>query len=153
MECNSCKNKEICHMYFRINKYSKYANISITNCKFYNIINSNTNSNTNSNLNSITFKAKDKDYDKIKKFSDENFKKKQQEQNSIKKEMNNNSTPKIREFIAKPLKLDTTCPDCGALTFKEDVLKCDLCGKQICSCCATFNNAQQILCRDCWANY
>ena len=63
-------------MYFRINKYSKYANISITNCKFYNIINSNTNSNTNSNLNSITFKAKDKDYDKIKKFSDENFKKK-----------------------------------------------------------------------------
>ena len=152
MECNSCKNKEICHMYFRINKYSKYANISITNCKFYNIINSNTNSNTNSNLNSITFKAKDKDYDKIKKFSDENFKKKQQEQNYI-KEMNNNATPKIREFIAKPLKLDTTCPDCGALTFKEDVLKCDLCGKQICSCCATFNNAQQILCRDCWANY
>ena len=152
MECNSCKNKEICHMYFRINKYSKYANISITNCKFYNIINSNTNSNTNSNLNSITFKAKDKDYNKIKKFSDENFKKKQQEQNSI-KEMNNNATPKIREFIAKPLKLDTTCPDCGALTFKEDVLKCDLCGKQICSCCATFNNAQQILCRDCWANY
>ena len=152
MECNSCKNKEICHMYFRINKYSKYANISITNCKFYNIINSNTNSNTNSNLNSITFKAKDKDYDKIKKFSDENFKKKQQEQNSI-KEMNNNATPKIIEFIAKPLKLDTTCPDCGALTFKEDVLKCDLCGKQICSCCATFNNAQQILCRDCWANY
>lgn len=152
MECNSCKNKEICHMYFRINKYSKYANISITNCKFYNIINSNTNSNTNSNLTSITFKAKDKDYDKIKKFSDENFKKKQQEQNSI-KEMNNNATPKIREFIAKPLKLDTTCPDCGALTFKEDVLKCDLCGKQICSCCATFNNAQQILCRDCWANY
>ena len=152
MECNSCKNKEICHMYFRINKYSKYANISITNCKFYNIINSNTNSNTNSNLNSITFKAKDKDYDKIKKFSDENFKKKQQEQNSI-KEMNNNATPKIREFIAKPLKLDTTCPDCGALTFKEDELKCDLCGKQICSCCATFNNAQQILCRDCWANY
>ena len=152
MECNSCKNKEICHMYFRINKYSKYANISITNCKFYNIINSNTNSNTNSNLNSITFKAKDKDYDKIKKFSDENFKKKQQEQNSI-KEMNNNATPKITEFIAKPLKLDTTCPDCGALTFKEDVLKCDLCGKQICSCCATFNNAQQILCRDCWANY
>ena len=152
MECNSCKNKEICHMYFRINKYSKYANINITNCKFYNIINSNTNSNTNSNLNSITFKAKDKDYDKIKKFSDENFKKKQQEQNSI-KEMNNNATPKIREFIAKPLKLDTTCPDCGALTFKEDVLKCDLCGKQICSCCATFNNAQQILCRDCWANY
>ena len=152
MECNSCNNKEICHMYFRINKYSKYANISITNCKFYNIINSNTNSNTNSNLNSITFKAKDKDYDKIKKFSDENFKKKQQEQNSI-KEMNNNATPKIREFIAKPLKLDTTCPDCGALTFKEDVLKCDLCGKQICSCCATFNNAQQILCRDCWANY
>ena len=152
MECNSCKNKEICHMYFRINKYSKYANISITNCKFYNIINSNTNSNTNSNLNSITFKAKNKDYDKIKKFSDENFKKKQQEQNSI-KEMNNNATPKIREFIAKPLKLDTTCPDCGALTFKEDVLKCDLCGKQICSCCATFNNAQQILCRDCWANY
>lgn len=152
MECNSCKNKEICHMYFRINKYSKYANISITNCKFYNIINFNTNSNTNSNLNSITFKAKDKDYNKIKKFSDENFKKKQQEQNSI-KEMNNNATPKIREFIAKPLKLDTTCPDCGALTFKEDVLKCDLCGKQICSCCATFNNAQQILCRDCWANY
>ena len=152
MECNSCKNKEICHMYFRINKYSKYANISITNCKFYNIINSNTNSNTNSNLNSMTFKAKDKDDDKIKKFSDENFKKKQQEQNSI-KEMNNNATPKIREFIAKPLKLDTTCPDCGALTFKEDVLKCDLCGKQICSCCATFNNAQQILCRDCWANY
>lgn len=152
MECNSCKNKEICHMYFRINKYSKYANISITNCKFYNIINSNTNSNTNSNLNSITFKTKDKDYDKIKKFSDENFKKKQQEQNSI-KEINNNATPKIREFIAKPLKLDTTCPDCGALTFKEDVLKCDLCGKQICSCCATFNNAQQILCRDCWANY
>ena len=152
MECNSCKNKEICHMYFRINKYSKYANISITNCKFYNIINSNTNSNTNSNLNSITFKAKDKDYDKIKKFSDENFKKKQQEQSSI-KEMNNNATPKVREFIAKPLKLDTTCPDCGALTFKEDVLKCDLCGKQICSCCATFNNAQQILCRDCWANY
>ena len=152
MECNSCKNKEICHMYFRINKYSKYANISITNCKFYNIINSNTNSNTNSNLNSMTFKAKDKDYDKIKKFSDENFKKKQQEQNSI-KEMNNNATPKIREFIAKPLKFDTTCPDCGGLTFKEDVLKCDLCGKQICSCCATFNNAQQILCRDCWANY
>ena len=152
MECNSCKNKEICHMYFRINKYSKYANISITNCKFYNIINSNTNSNTNSNINNITFKAKDKDYDKIKKFSDENFKKKQQEQNFI-KEMNNNATPKIREFIAKPLKLDTTCPDCGALTFKEDVLKCDLCGKQICSCCATFNNAQQILCRDCWANY
>ena len=152
MECNSCKNKEICHMYFRINKYSKYANISITNCKFYNIINSNTNSNTNSNINNITFKAQDKDYDKIKKFSDENFKKKQQEQNSI-KEMNNNATPKIREFIAKPLKLDTTCPDCGALTFKEDVLKCDLCGKQICSCCATFNNAQQILCRDCWANY
>ena len=152
MECNPCKNKEICHMYFRINKYSKYANISITNCKFYNIINSNTNSNTNSNINNITFKAKDKDYDKIKKFSDENFKKKQQEQNSI-KEMNNNATPKIREFIAKPLKLDTTCADCGALTFKEDVLKCDLCGKQICSCCATFNNAQQILCRDCWANY
>ena len=91
MECNSCKNKEICHMYFRINKYSKYANISIINCKFYNIINSNTNSNTNSNINNITF--------------------------------------------------------------KEDVLKCDLCGKQICSCCATFNNAQQILCRDCWANY
>lgn len=152
MECNSCKNKEICHMYFRINKYSKYANISITNCKFYNIINFNTNSNTNSNLNSMTFKAKDKDYDKIKKFSDENFKKKQQEQNSI-KEMNNNATPKIREFIAKPLKFDTKCPDCGGLTFKEDVLKCDLCGKQICSCCATFNNAQQILCRDCWANY
>lgn len=152
MECNSCKNKEICHMYFRINKYSKYANISITNCKFYNNINSNTNSNTNSNLNSMTFKVKDKDYDKIKKFSDENFKKKQQEQNSI-KEMNNNATPKIREFIAKPLKFDTACPDCGGLTFKEDVLKCDLCGKQICSCCATFNNAQQILCRDCWANY
>ena len=151
MECNSCNNKEICHMYFRINKYSKYANITITNCKFYNIINSNINTNSNIN-NDVLFKASDKDYDKIKKFSDENYKKKQEEQKFI-KEIKKSKTPKIKEFVAKPLELDTICPDCGALTFTADVLKCELCGKQICSCCATFNNAQQILCRDCWDKY
>ena len=83
MECNSCNNKEICHMYFRINKYSKYANITITNCKFYNIINSNINTNSNTN-NTAIFKARNKDYNKIKKFSYENYKKKQKVHKFIK---------------------------------------------------------------------
>lgn len=154
MDCDICNNRAICHMYFKIKKYNKYANINISNCKFFSLMNtsSNTNtitvSNTNSNINSNETIFKNKDYDKIKKLSLENSEKKTNMNRDLALD-EFNKEPQIRTFVAKPLQLDTACPTCKALTFKEDIVICSQCQKQICSCCATYNGTS-ILCEECW---
>lgn len=148
MICNECINKEICTVFANMKQYLTFAEIDIKTCYYYRNTNSNNAVNDISNINnqikSINFK--ERNLDLINELSDKNRIKKEEE---LKK--NIEVAPKIREIKAIPLKMDYVCPGCGATTFSDDGSKCDLCGKDICSCCATVDSdTGNLLCPECW---
>lgn len=143
MICVQCKNKEICTVYNNIKQCLSFAQIDISNCLYY--LGSSNVSNINNQIKNINFK--EKDLNLINELSDKNRLKKEEDLKKIKEQ-----TPQIKEFKALPLKMDYVCPGCGATTFTDDGSKCDLCGKDICSCCATVDSdTGNLLCPECWS--
>lgn len=159
MDCNKCNCRPICSIYADVSKYAKYADININNCRYLCQIFS-SNSIGTIDDNTMLFKesidTRKKDYEKIKELSNRNALLKEKEQENL--------TNNVREFGDKikviainntdnsKTLLDTKCPSCGAMTFKEDLIPCSECGKIICSACGTIDNTdpKKILCDDCW---
>lgn len=153
MICNECKNKPICLIYADIVKHAGVAEMSVSKCNYRKWIYEGYSDNSSKNIkNDIdTFTGKPKvDRDKINELSKQRSKEKE-----IKaKKLNKNEQKKIKtkiEDVTVPLTLDHTCLGCGGTTFKGDASKCDKCGSDICSCCATVNgDSKELLCPKCW---
>lgn len=155
--CNACTIREVCLMHADFIKHSSKVLIELRDCAFRQVkkdgrgashINEQISLSSKTEIDPFTGKPK-VDRDRITELSN----KKRMEQEKALKELQKEeqAKPKIN-MKAKPLKLDYTCPGCGATTFKEDNSKCS-CGKDICSCCATTNGDNgELLCPECWQN-
>lgn len=145
--CKECNIKPICTIYNDISKHMTHANITIDSCDFNNRTHV-----KKARLKSTTeidpFTGKPKvDRNKINELSNKNRQEKIKQQE---KEAKHRVEPKTT-FVAEPLVLDHICKGCGANTFKGDASKCNVCGKDICSCCATVDgDTRNLLCPECW---
>lgn len=158
MLCNECYNKPICIIYSDIMKHAGSAEISINKCNYRKWIYENYSKNEKfkkietieKEIDPFTGKPK-VDREKINELS----KRKREEKNNVwqQSQKNKQTMPKTKiEHATIPLTLDHTCPGCGGTTFKNDASKCDKCGADICSCCATVNgDNHDVLCPKCWA--
>lgn len=158
MICNECYNKPICVIYADIMKHAGSAEVSINTCNYRKWIYESYRKDekfervetVKKEIDPFTGKPK-VDRDKINELS----KRKSQEKKLAAKEAKKDEEKKPKtkvEPVAIPLVLDHTCPGCGGTTFKSDASKCDKCGSDICSCCATVNgDNNEILCPKCWA--
>lgn len=147
--CNKCTNREICLVYDNIKNYLTFANINITECQHF--ICSNTSKTEDetaiSKINSELTRSdvRERNLDLINELSNKNRLIKENSKVTT-------SKPKPKINTAQPIKLDYVCLGCGATTFSDDGAKCDNCGKDICSCCATIDgDTQELYCPDCWS--
>lgn len=154
MICYECHNAPICVIYADIVKHAGSAQISVNTCNYRKWIYENyrkneiniaeTNKTVKKEIDPFTGKPK-VDRDKINELS-----RKKSEEKKLVTQKTKRAKTKI-EPVATPLNLDHICPGCGGTTFKNDASKCDTCGADICSCCATVNSDNnELLCPDCW---
>ena len=144
--CNDCKNKTICNVYENIIKYSAFLDLKINKCEFS--IKNKIVLNNHSISNILDNNKKEVDREKINELSNK-FRKDKEEK--ISKEKNTIKTKVNLSLAPKKIKLDSICNNCKTTTFKEDIMHCSNCQKEICSACATINSEDKsILCPECW---
>lgn len=146
MLCNTCNIAHICKIYDDVIKHSVYVNIEITGCKIKGVSAPVSKPVNKDNVFLNPFNELGKDRAKIEELSKANAAKEEANRPARKPQ------PKQKvQLDVKPLELDNKCASCGAMTFKEDVSKCNVCGKPVCSCCATVDSSSMdILCQQCW---